>query len=232
MMFRKGFLQRVQCLILGETFNGSDIATVRLQREQRTRFHAAAVEQNGASAAVAGVTPDVCSGKSSLLAHKLDEELSWFRSSPHEAIVHADTNLDERNLSAHSSYGSRWGRRVPAHAPWRWRLRGVRGPPREIAYIQPNRARPRGARWRSPQASRPTGSSRLSGGRRAGTARPPPPASRRSCPGCAPAGLRSLRCTRRPWESLASPGRRRYQRGSPEPQRAAERRLALSSSHP
>ena len=56
--------------------DGRDLAAVGLDREHRARLHGAAVEMDGAGAALAGVAADVRAGQVEVLAQGLDEQPS------------------------------------------------------------------------------------------------------------------------------------------------------------
>ena len=63
MFVPKAFLERMQCVSVGESFNRCYVRTVGLNRQCGARFSRDAVEQNGAGATLTGVTPNFCAGK-------------------------------------------------------------------------------------------------------------------------------------------------------------------------
>jgi hypothetical protein len=70
----KTLLHRMQFAILGQTFNGGDLGAVRLHGEQRAGFHRLAIEQDGAGAANARFTADMCASQLAIVTEEVDEE--------------------------------------------------------------------------------------------------------------------------------------------------------------
>ena len=59
MLVPEGFLDRVQIAVCGESFNGEDVAAVRLDGEHGAGFDRLAVHHDGAGAANGGFAADV-----------------------------------------------------------------------------------------------------------------------------------------------------------------------------
>src|SRR5215204_3588746 len=55
----EAFLQRMELLTVCQAFNGCDFSLLSLDREHSARLDRVTVQKNGASPALAGVTPDV-----------------------------------------------------------------------------------------------------------------------------------------------------------------------------
>src|SRR5262249_53349107 len=73
-LFPETFLQRVQLAVRGEPLDRRDGRSVGLHREERARLRAAAVDENGAGAALCGVAADVRSGQAQLFAEEVAEQ--------------------------------------------------------------------------------------------------------------------------------------------------------------
>src|SRR5947207_4536823 len=70
----KAGLQRVKGAVRREPFDRGDRRSVGLDREDRARLRAPAVDEDGAGAALTGVAPDVRSGQTLLFAEKVNKE--------------------------------------------------------------------------------------------------------------------------------------------------------------
>src|SRR5213083_1947655 len=75
---RECALDRMELAVLGEAFDGHDLGAVGLDREDRAGLRRAAVDEDGAGAALTGVAADVCAGEPKRVAEELDEKLTRF----------------------------------------------------------------------------------------------------------------------------------------------------------
>src|SRR5262245_53366858 len=90
-------LERVQLAVLLEPFHGRDLAPVRLDGEDRAGLDGPAVEQDGARAAVCGVTADVRAGQPEHVADQVDQQQPRLRL---RFVLFAV----DRHLDAHGSH--------------------------------------------------------------------------------------------------------------------------------
>ena len=74
MLLEKAFLERVQLIVLLQTFDGFDARAVSLDGEQCARFDGPTIDNHCARSAVRRVAPDVCSGEIQILADKMHEQ--------------------------------------------------------------------------------------------------------------------------------------------------------------
>jgi hypothetical protein len=74
----EGFLERRQLAVGSQALDRRQLAAVSLDGEHRARLHGAVVHENGARAALAGVTPDVRARQAKLLAEKVDQQIPRF----------------------------------------------------------------------------------------------------------------------------------------------------------
>ena len=88
--FPEPFLQRVQLVTLGEPFDGDDLGAICLDREDRTRFGAAAIDEHGAGATLARVAADVRASEIELFAQEVHEEHSRLDVALAHLSVHCD----------------------------------------------------------------------------------------------------------------------------------------------
>jgi hypothetical protein len=70
----EGFLYRAQFTVRRQTFDGRDFTPIRLHGEVETRFDDFALEQHGASAALADNAADMSAGEADLLAQKVRQK--------------------------------------------------------------------------------------------------------------------------------------------------------------
>jgi hypothetical protein len=72
-------------------------STVGLHREQRAGLGAAAVDEHGAGAALAGVAADVCASEVEVLAQEMDEEQAGLHVRLAQLAVDGDGDLDHED---------------------------------------------------------------------------------------------------------------------------------------
>jgi hypothetical protein len=70
----KGLLDRMKPISISQTFDGQNIASLRLHRQHRARFHRRAVQHHRASAANAGVAADMGASQPYDIAQKINQE--------------------------------------------------------------------------------------------------------------------------------------------------------------
>src|SRR5215471_9690901 len=70
----EAFLQWMKLPVVSDAFYGHQLAPIGLDGEQRARLYCSAVEQHCASAAVAGVAPDVGSGQGEHFSYEVHEQ--------------------------------------------------------------------------------------------------------------------------------------------------------------
>jgi hypothetical protein len=70
----EGGLHWMQRAVFGEAFNGGDLRAVRLGREDIAGFDCAAVEVDGACAALGRIAADVRAGEPELIAKELHKQ--------------------------------------------------------------------------------------------------------------------------------------------------------------
>src|SRR6266513_4257622 len=76
--FPEPFLDRMQSAVRGQTFNRSDLRTVRLDGEQGAGLHCPAFEENSASPTDACLAADVSARQPAAVAEEVDEQRSRF----------------------------------------------------------------------------------------------------------------------------------------------------------
>jgi hypothetical protein len=74
--FPKALLNGVKLRDVAEAFYSGHLTAFRLDGEDRTGLHGIPVQQDGAGAALAGVTPDVCARESERIPQEMDEQCS------------------------------------------------------------------------------------------------------------------------------------------------------------
>jgi hypothetical protein len=79
MLLFEPLLQRVKLPVLEKSFNGKQLCTVSLHRKHRARLDCLSVKDDGASAAITGVTADVRAGQSQRFADEVNQEKPGFR---------------------------------------------------------------------------------------------------------------------------------------------------------
>jgi len=72
--FPKLLLDGVEFSLRSEPFDGGDLSPVRLDGEDGAAFHGLSVKKNGARAANRGLTADVRSSKSRVVAQQMDQQ--------------------------------------------------------------------------------------------------------------------------------------------------------------
>ena len=93
MFFPEAVLQRVQLTVLRESFDRGDLGALGLHGEDRAGLGAAAVDEDRAGAALAGVAADVRAGQIQLLAQEVHEECARLDVRFAHLAVHVDRNL-------------------------------------------------------------------------------------------------------------------------------------------
>ena len=93
MLLPEAVLQRMQLAVLGEPLDRGDLRAVGLHREDRARFGAAAVDEDRARTALAGIAADVRAGEIQLLAEEVHEKCSRLDVRFAHLAVHFDRNL-------------------------------------------------------------------------------------------------------------------------------------------
>jgi hypothetical protein len=89
-VFPEAFLQRVQLIALGETFDGDNVGAVCLDREDGAGLGASPVDEHRAGAALARVAANVCAGEVQVFAQEMDEEHPRLHVSFSYLAVHCD----------------------------------------------------------------------------------------------------------------------------------------------
>src|SRR5581483_3071903 len=85
-----------QLVAVGEPLDGLDLAAVRLDCEQHAALEQAAVDDDGARAAVAGVAADVASGEVEVVAQEVDEQLPRLDVALVHRAVDGDRDVHQR----------------------------------------------------------------------------------------------------------------------------------------
>src|SRR5262245_8060138 len=96
--FPEAFLQRVQLAVRGEPLDRRDGRSVGLHREERAGLRAAAVDENGAGAALCGVAADVRAGQAQLFAEEVDEQDARVDLPLADLAINGHRNLSHRSV--------------------------------------------------------------------------------------------------------------------------------------
>ena len=86
------FLHRIKLAILGQAFDGRDLAPIGLHGEMQARFHDFAVEQHRASAALADDATDMGTGQANGLAQEMRQQNARLNFFLVEPAVDSDTD--------------------------------------------------------------------------------------------------------------------------------------------
>ena len=81
-MLDKGFLQRIEFVALGQTFNGENVFALHPDGKLAARIHVAAVYDYRARPAFAAIAANFCPGKAQLIAQDFGERLAVFDLDP------------------------------------------------------------------------------------------------------------------------------------------------------
>jgi len=93
MLFLESFLYRMEFAVLGHTFDGTNLATVRLHGKDSTGFYRPAIQQDCAGTAICRVATHVRSGQHQDFTDKMDQEKPWLDLSLVIPAVHLDANM-------------------------------------------------------------------------------------------------------------------------------------------
>src|SRR5258708_27039577 len=74
MLFFETLLQWMKLPIVGDTFNGPNLSTFRLNGEHRTRLHRSAIQNHSTGCTIGGVATDMSSVHSKNIADKLRQQ--------------------------------------------------------------------------------------------------------------------------------------------------------------
>src|SRR4029077_19756202 len=74
MLFFETLLQWMKLPIVGDTFNGPNLSTFRLNGEHRTRLHRSAIQDHCTGPTIGGVATDMSSGQSQNIADKVGQQ--------------------------------------------------------------------------------------------------------------------------------------------------------------
>jgi hypothetical protein len=74
----KGFLNRMECIPLSQTFDRQDITAIRLHRKHRTGLDRAVIQHNRARAANAGFTANVSAREPDRIPKKMNQQQPRF----------------------------------------------------------------------------------------------------------------------------------------------------------
>src|SRR5215510_8844728 len=75
MLLPESFLNGMQLAALLQSFDGTDVAAVRLYGEDRARLHRIAVDDDGAGTAVRRVAADVRARQTEVIAQQVDQQI-------------------------------------------------------------------------------------------------------------------------------------------------------------
>ena len=89
-LFPEPGLDRMQIAVLCQPLDGRDLRPAGLDREDRARLRAAAVDDHRAGAALAGVAADVRAGQAQLLAQEVHQQQPGFNVRLADLAVHGD----------------------------------------------------------------------------------------------------------------------------------------------
>src|SRR5688572_27998710 len=92
MVVPERFLQRMECAVAAQPFDGGHRRPVDLGSQARARFHCDTVEQHGARAALTGVAADLRTGQPGELADEMNEEGSRLNVALEGATVDRQTD--------------------------------------------------------------------------------------------------------------------------------------------
>jgi hypothetical protein len=73
-LFPKSFLQWMEFPVIGDPFDGANLAAIRLHSKYGTRFHGPAIQQYCACTAVCGVAANMRSGECQDLPNEVDQQ--------------------------------------------------------------------------------------------------------------------------------------------------------------
>ena len=78
MLLLEALLQRMELSILEKSFDGKELGSVSLHGKHRARLDRLSVENDGASAAIAGIAADVRAGEPQHLPDEMNQEQPGF----------------------------------------------------------------------------------------------------------------------------------------------------------
>ena len=154
-LFPEAVLQRMQVAVRREPLDRRDRRAVGLDREDRARLRAAAVDEDGAGSALAGVAPDVRAGQTQLFAEEVDEEharvdvsLANLAVDGHRDLGHGLSLSRERRIA----YSKKARKGITTFGPTHGSAPTRSGPPRRSSPACSARARACSSRGRSRSA--------------------------------------------------------------------------------